>query len=352
MMRPRKLFSWRDYILFFLLISVVVAASLALFFQFYPISAGSAAVSALLVAGNSLFLAFFCVLFYGLWHKVSVEKPVIRILTATTEVTNGNYEVQIEPIHSNPLKMNELDQVIENFNLMTRELSGTETLRSDFIANVSHELKTPLASIQNYAVLLQAPDLSEEQREKYTESIITGSKRLTALITNILKLNKLENQQIFPEARTYNLSEQVIESVLGFEDDWEKKGISLDTDIEENVMIEADESLMSLVWNNLLSNAMKFTPEHGSVIVSLHEHSDSVTVMVSDTGCGMSEETVKHIFDKFYQGDRSHAEQGNGLGLALVKKVIDLSGSSIAVKSSLNQGSEFSVTMKKRQMKQ
>ena len=226
---------------------------------------------------------------------------------------------------------------------MSAELAGVETLRTDFISNVSHEMKTPLAVIQNYAALLKSPQLAEADRLEYAQSISDASKRLAALITNILKLNKLENQQIFPESKPYNLSEQICGCLLEFESQWEKKKIEIDTDIDDDIIISADSELMSLVWSNLFSNALKFTDEGGKVSVSAKKIDGAVTVAVSDTGCGIDSETGKHIFEKFYQGDTSHAVRGNGLGLALVKRVIDITGSEISVASEVGKGSTFTI---------
>ena len=168
---------------------------------------------------------------------------------------------------------------------------------------------------------------------------------MSTLITNILKLNKLENQQIYPNVQKYDLGEQLCECMLSFENDWEKKGIEIDADLAEDVMVNADPEMMSLVWNNLLSNAIKFTEEGGQVGLYLMTDDEHAIVQVRDTGCGMSAETGKNIFQKFYQGDTSHATQGNGLGLALVKKVIDISGATIGVSSKLGEGSTFTVIM-------
>ena len=226
---------------------------------------------------------------------------------------------------------------------MTEELSGVETLRNDFISNVSHEMKTPLAVIGNYATLLQDPDLSEEKRIEYSKNIAQSSGHLAELITNILKLNKLENQQIFPKAKPYNVSEQLCECLLGFEKTWEDKSIEISTEIEEDVFINADSELLALVWNNILSNAFKFTDNGGSVFVSLKSDKNTAIVTVTDTGCGMTAETGSRIFEKFYQGDTSHATQGNGLGLTLVKRIIDITNGEISVNSILNEGSTFTV---------
>ena len=203
------------------------------------------------------------------------------------------------------------NRIIECLNKLTQELSGTETLRTDFIANVSHELKTPLAVMGNYATMLQRPGITEEEKNEYAKAISEASRRLAQLITNILKLNKLENQQIFPKHTEFDLSEQLCRCLLQFEDAWERKDLQIETDIQEDVAIRSDEELLSLVWNNLFSNAVKFTPEGGTVSLGLREEGEWVVVTVSDTGCGMKPETGKHIFEKFYQGDTSHASVGS-----------------------------------------
>ena len=230
---------------------------------------------------------------------------------------------------------------------MIEEISGVETLRTDFIANVSHELKTPLAVMQNYGTLLQDPDLSEEKRIEYGKNIAEQTRRLSNLVMNILKLNKLENQQIYPNVEKYYLSEQLCESMLEFENVWEEKNIEIEADLDEEVRILADKELLSLVWNNLLSNALKFTEEGGRVSLALRGDEQFAYVEVKDTGCGMNAETGKNIFKKFYQGDTSHATKGNGLGLALVKRVIDICGGEISVSSKLGEGSTFTVKLRR-----
>ena len=230
---------------------------------------------------------------------------------------------------------------------MTAELGSTETLRTDFIANVSHELKTPLAVMGNYATMLQRPGLSEAERIEYAKAISHSSRRLAALITNILKLNKLENQQIFPKHEEFDLSGQLCEALLQFEDAWEQKNLNIETNIEDEVRLCSDPELLSLVWNNLISNAVKFTSEGGTISVTLKGEDNAILVSVSDTGCGMKPETGKHIFEKFYQGDTSHATQGNGLGLALVKRVVDILNGEISVQSIYGQGSTFTVKVRR-----
>ena len=208
-------------------------------------------------------------------------------------------------------------------------------------------MKTPLAVMQNYGTLLQAPDLPDEKRIEYAKSITDASRRLADMMTNILKLNRLENQQIYPNPTTFDLGEQLCESLLQYESTWEKKNIEIETDIAENVTVSADAELLSLVWNNLFSNAFKFTEEGGKVTLTLTADENFATVKISDTGCGMNSEVGEHIFEKFYQGDASRSTQGNGLGLALVKRVIDITQSEIAVESAIGVGSTFSVRIRR-----
>ncbi|MBU5671340.1 HAMP domain-containing sensor histidine kinase [Paenibacillus brevis] len=340
----RSLFSFWNYLIFFLFTSFVVSCSFLLFFAGMDISETEVRGNAIRTFANIVFLSGLFCLFDGIRRKYTVERPVKRILEATRRITQGDLKTRIHSIHG-PNSRNEFDIIIEHFNQMARELSGIETLRSDFIANVSHELKTPLAVIQNYSTMLQDPALPEDKRMEYAKTLTSASQRLSDLITNILRLSKLENQQIFPEIQRYNLGRQLSECLLGFESTWEEKELELDTNIEEDISVEADAELLTLVWNNLISNAMKFTEPHGKITVSLAADDGWAVVKVSDTGCGMSPEVGRHIFEKFYQGDESHMTQGNGLGLALVKRVIDIVGGEIRVESELGKGSTFLVKL-------
>ena len=279
-------------------------------------------------------------------RKQMVDRPVKQIMSALDQVMQGDFTVRIAPVKEFAGETG-FNEIIACLNKMTAELAGTETLRTDFIANVSHELKTPLAVMGNYATMLQKPGLPEEDRMEYAKAISHSSRRLAALITNILKLNKLENQQIFPQLDEYDLGEQLCENLLQFEEVWEKKNLNIETDIEDDVRIRSDAELLSLVWNNLISNAVKFTPEEGTIGVSLKTEGNLVIVSVSDTGCGIKPEVGQHIFEKFYQGDASHATQGNGLGLALVKRVVDIFRGEISVQSIYGQGSTFTVKFRR-----
>ena len=281
-------------------------------------------------------------------RQFTVERPVKRITEATAKMMEGDFSVRVKPMAKIGAD-DSFNEIIECINKMAEELSGVETLRTDFIANVSHEMKTPLAVMQNYGTLLQSPDLSEEKRIEYAKAVTDASRRLADMMTNILKLNRLENQQIYPNPATFNLGEQLCESLLGYENVWERKNIEIETDIAENVFVCADAELLSLVWNNLFSNAFKFTDDGGKVSLVLSADEQYATVTVTDTGCGMSAEVGAHIFEKFYQGDTSRATQGNGLGLALVRRVVDIMQGEIGVESSVGVGTTFTVRIRREE---
>ncbi len=274
----------------------------------------------------------------NLWY----DRPIRDFANATKAVANGDFSVYVETIHSAD-KLDYLDYMFMDFNKMVEELGSIETLKTDFISNVSHEIKTPIAIIQNYAEYLQKDNLTEEERREYAGIIQNTTRRLSELITNILKMNKLENQSIQPAGALYDLSRQLTDCVILFEEIWEKKQIDFEADIEDKAMILADEALLVLVWNNLLSNAIKFTEPGGHILLRQIKEGNNYIVTVSDNGCGMTAEAKKHIFDKFYQGDTSHAVEGNGLGLALALRVLQLHDATIKVESEPGKGSAFTV---------
>ncbi len=304
------------------------------------------AAAAKLTFGNVLLISLLFTIIDTVRRKRMIDRPTKRITDAGKKITGGDFSVRIQPLVDN-YAYESFNSIIDCFNKMAEELGSVETLRTDFIANVSHELKTPLAVMQNYGTMLQSPVLSDEKRIEYAKGITDNSRRLANLITNILKLNKLENQQIFPVSQRFDLSEQICQSLLQFEDVWEQKDIDVATDIEDGVCIYSDSELLELVWNNLLSNAFKFTENGGRVSVVLTANETFAEIKVSDTGCGISHETGTHIFEKFYQGDTSHAMQGNGLGLALVKRVVDIMQGEITVESEVGKGSTFTVVLKR-----
>ena len=341
-----------NYLVFFMIVSFVVSCCMMLFVTVLAHSMGlvftrnNIADAAKLTFGNVLLITFFSASIDYIRRRLMVNRPVKKIMAALDQVMQGDFSIRIDPVKEFAGETG-FNEIIMAINKMTAELAGTETLRTDFIANVSHELKTPLAVMGNYATMLQQPGISEEDRIEYAKAISQSSRRLAALITNILKLNKLENQQIFPKHEEFDLSGQLCEALLQFEDAWEAKNLNIETDIEDEVCICSDAELLSLVWSNLISNAVKFTPTGGTIGVALKTENDTVTVSVSDTGCGMKPETGKHIFEKFYQGDISHATQGNGLGLALVKRVVDILNAEISVQSFYGQGSTFTVKIRR-----
>lgn len=249
----------QNYVTFFLLVAFVVSCCMMLFVSILADSMGlvfdkeNIADAAKLTFGNVLLISCGAASIDYIRRKRMVDKPVKQIMDALGQVMQGDFTVRIAPVKEFAGETG-FNEIIAAINKMTAELQGTETLRTDFIANVSHELKTPLAVMGNYATMLQRPGISEEDRIEYAKAIFHSSRRLAALITNILKLNKLENQQIFPQPQEFDLGEQLCESLLAFEDAWEKKKLEIETDIAEDVRVRSDPELLSLVWSNLFSN--------------------------------------------------------------------------------------------------
>ena len=343
--------SVNSFLLFFLTVGFIVSCCMMLFLSILAntteltLSADNIATAAKVTFGNVILITFLFKFADYIRRKIMVDRPTKIITEATEKIMSGDFSVRISPMKSSG--MEGFNQIAMAINQMAEELSSVETLRADFIANVSHEMKTPLAVMQNYGTLLQATDLSDEKRIEYAKGVTDASRRLSEMMTNILKLNRLENQQIFPETTTFDLGEQLCECLLQFENVWEKKNIEIDTDIAEDIKVEADAELLSLVWNNLFSNAFKFTEEGGSISLQLTATEHHAIVKVKDTGCGMTAEVGAHIFEKFYQGDTSHSVQGNGLGLALVKRVIDILQGEIGVESIVGVGTTFTVKIRR-----
>ena len=338
--------------IFFLIVAFVITCCLMLFTSTLQNTIGREFTQAEITAAakatmlNVVIISAIMATIDYLRRKFAVERPVKEITEAANKMIEGDFSVRLKPI-AKFASDESFNEIIECINKMAEELSGVETLRTDFIANVSHEMKTPLAVMQNYGTLLQAPDLTEEKRMEYAKGVTDASRRLAEMMTNILKLNRLENQQIFPQATEFDLGEQLCECLLQFENVWETAEIEIDTDIAEDVKVIADAELLSLVWNNLFSNAFKFTDAGGAVSVSMTADAEYAIVKVKDTGCGMTPEVGAHIFEKFYQGDTSHSIQGNGLGLALVKRVIDIMHGEIGVESAVGVGTTFTVKIRR-----
>ena len=341
-----------NYLMFFLLVAFLVSCSTMLFISVMAdtlnmtLTRENIGVAAKMTFCNVIFLSVLFTVIDAIRRKFTTEKITKYIAEAAKRLVQGDFSVRIAPVSSLSADDN-FNEIIDCFNTMAGELSGVETLRTDFIANVSHEMKTPLSVMQNYGTLLQMPDLDEAKRIEYAKGVAEGSRRLADMMTNVLKLNKLEKQQIYPKTKEYDLGEQLCEWLLQFENVWEEKNIEIETEIAEDVKVSTDGELLALVWNNLFSNAFKFTPEGGKVTLVLEATEDHAIVKVKDTGCGMSSEVGAHIFEKFYQGDTSHAMQGNGLGLALVKRVIDILDGEISVESAIGKGSTFVVKFRR-----
>lgn len=265
---------------------------------------------------------------------------IIAMSNAAQEVARGNFDVSLDE----NIKIKELRDMAHNFNLMTKELAGTEILRTDFVENVSHEFKTPLSAIEGYATLLQKKDLSEEKRQGYTKKILYNTRRLSTLTSNILLLSRLDNQEIGIKKESFCLDEQLREILLLLEDGWTGKNLELEIDLDA-VDYYGNKDLLAHVWQNILSNAIKFSPEHGIIHILLRRENGSLITSITDNGIGMSEDIMRRVFEKFYQGDLSRSSQGNGLGLALAKRIVNLHGGDISVSSKEGKGTTFTVSL-------
>ncbi len=335
---------WRAFIMTFLVLTILTGGQVLIYNKFIGIDIIPLRyIFSMLGYWGVVSLIFSILTNYQIYR--GFDKPMRKMSNAAKQVAQGDFSVYLEPVHRLD-KQDYMDIMFEDFNRMVEELGSIETLKNDFIANVSHEIKTPLSIIQNYTAALKKNNLSAGLRNEYCDTIHIASQRLTNLVTNILKLNKLENQEIRTLAEPYDLCRQLCECALTFEDLWEKKNIEFIADMDDCALIYSDASMLEIVWYNLLSNALKFTDQGRKITLVQTSDEEYVTVAISDTGCGMDEETKKHIFDKFYQGDTSHSREGNGLGLALTLKVLELAGGSIVVTSEPGKGSTFTVRLK------
>lgn len=278
-------------------------------------------------------------------RKKAFFEPLMILKEATTQVASGDFSVYLKPIFSLD-QSNYIDQMFADFNKMVAELGSLETMKTDFIASVSHEIKTPLATIQGYSRMLQEPSLSDEERQTYSEALTHASMNLSTLVTNMLQLTKLEHQGILSTQESYNVCDQLTEIISSYVTTWDQQSIHYEIQLEDRATLMADPVLVGIIWRNLLSNATKFTPKEGYIRVHQTSSSDHITVVIEDSGIGMSETTQRHLFEKFYQGDTSRSVDGNGLGLALVSRSIELLDGSIHVESELGQGSRFIVKLK------
>lgn len=275
----------------------------------------------------------------------TVLKPLWELIVATKRLASGDYTAQVKIGWSEKHTVRELSELIEDFNDMSAELRNTEMFRKDFISNFSHEFKTPLVSIRGFARQLYDGNLTPEQQKEFSKIILDETEYLSALSANTLLLTSLENKDIVSEKTSFSLDEQLRRCMLHLEPQWSEKNIEIDMEGLESISFFWNEQLLDHVWHNLFDNAVKFTPEGGLITVSCKKEGKSVHVIVSDSGEGIPETALPYIFDKFYQADASHATKGNGLGLPLVKRIVELCCGTIEVESELGKGTKFTVSL-------
>ncbi|MCR4648809.1 MAG: HAMP domain-containing histidine kinase [Lachnospiraceae bacterium] len=274
----------------------------------------------------------------------NVFLPLRKLTRITRQVADGNYNVKLDGITNFFTERTDLGKLVEAFDDMTHELSSTEIFRNDFIHNFSHEFKTPIISISGFAKQLYNGNLTPEQQSEFAKIIMDESEHLANMSSNVLLLSKLESQEIISDKEDFSLDEQLRTCMLLYEEQWSEKNISIDMDLEEIDYFQSKD-LLYHVWMNLIGNAVKFTPESGNITVKASKSGELIVVSVSDNGIGMDEETVSHVFEKFYQGDTSHATSGNGLGLSLVKRILDMMDGRISVISARDKGTTFTVSL-------
>ena len=268
-----------------------------------------------------------------------IVNPIKKITDATKKVASGDFTIELETKRDD-----EIGELTHNFNKMVKELNSIECLQKDFINNVSHEIKTPISSIQGFAKLLEADDLSKEERKEYAEIIKEESDRLLYLSTNILKLAKLENQERIMNKTKFNIAEQIRRTISVLEPKWKEKNIKFNVSLKEQEFL-GEKDLMYQVWMNIIENSIKFSKQDGQIDIKMKINQDSIIVEIKDYGIGMEEEEVKKIFDRFYQIDKSHTKPGAGLGMTIAKRIVELSGGKIEVTSKLNESTTFIVTL-------
>lgn len=262
----------------------------------------------------------------------NIFRPIEQINEATKKVALGEYDIELES-----KREDEIGELTNNFNKMTHGLKSTENLQKEFINNVSHEIKTPVSSIEGFAKFLKDKNLTQEEREEYANIIIEEAKRLENLTGKILKLSKLNNQEIITNKQEIEVAEQIRKAISLLEPKWSKKDIKINVSLEEKIFL-GDEDLIFQVWVNIIDNAIKFSNEGGSIDIKVYEKDGNINVEIKDRGIGMKEEELEKVYDRFYQIDRSHSKEGSGLGLAIVKRIVELSEGKIEIKSKENKG--------------
>ena len=269
-------------------------------------------------------------------------KPIKEVCVAMDKISEGDFSVRLETKSNSK----EIKEIFSGFNMMAKELQSTEILQSDFVSNVSHEFKTPINAIEGYSMLLQNDENLTDEQKEYIQKIIFNTKRLSSLTGSVLLLSKLENKSIVSNKTKFDLDEQIRKSILMLEAQWESKNIEFDIEMDDTDFV-GNEALLHHIWDNLLSNAIKFSDDGAEIKIRLQNHPNKIVFTISDQGIGIDDDAKKHIFDKFYQGDSSHKQEGNGLGLSLVKNIIDLEGGTISVENNETKGCTFTVILKK-----
>ncbi|HWT74156.1 MAG TPA: HAMP domain-containing sensor histidine kinase [Mobilitalea sp.] len=268
-----------------------------------------------------------------------IVRPIKRLSNASKEVAQGNFDIEVKV-----KSMDEIGQLTTDFNLMTKELKNIDILRKDFVSNVSHEYKTPITSIMGYAKLIKEDRCSEEQLKEYSEIIINESERLSLLSSNLLKISELDSKVIREQSTAYSLDEQIRKAILLLEVQWSKKNLEFDIDLEE-LTIVGDKNLLQQVWLNLIQNAIKFSNQEGLITIQLFQQDENAVFQVTDQGIGIAEEDKSRVFERFFKGDKSRSKEGNGLGLVLVKMIVELSNGKVHFDSKQGEGSTFVVEL-------
>ena len=315
--------------------SAIITAAIYLFLLFF----GLLVNPVFRVVAMPMVLALCIVMLYAGMGRAKL-KPMSDLVQAMQAVSEGDFDVRVDGSNVS----GDMGELVSSFNDMARELGGLELFRKDFINNFSHEFKTPIVSIRGFAKQLEREDLTEAQRREYLDIIISEADRLANMSSNVLLLSKLENQSIVTDKTVYRLDEQLRRCLLLLEKQWTEKEIELDLDLEELEYL-GNEEMVQHVWMNLIGNAVKFSPRGGTVRLRLRREGNAALAQVADCGEGMDDATRRRVFEKFYQGDSAHAAEGNGLGLSLVKRIVDLCGGTIDVESAPGQGATFTVRL-------
>lgn len=335
-------FNMKNYVLLFVMIMIFAGSYAGVYFLQWRKSNDLYIVLSMFT--YLLVISAFATFIFGILRVKILEKPINIFQNAFKQVAQGDYSVRLNKMRTDG-KVDEFEVMIEDFNYMVEELESVEMLKNDFVSNVSHELKTPITIIQNTTTLISAGELSEDERAEYCEKLMQATNRLSSVIDNILQLSRLESSKVKPDLRPVNLSESISENVLLYDDIMDEKELDVEIDLDSSIIMETDPELLSIVWKNILTNAIKFTPEKGKIEIKLKADSENVLVSFTDSGCGMDEHTARHIFEKFYQGDASRSTEGNGLGLALVMRIIYLLQGEISVDSEPGKGSTFTIKL-------